>query len=182
MMKVLAISGSLRAASLNSMLLRATARLAPDSIDIRVYASLDGIPLFNPDIEASDPEPVRKLREEICASDALIIASPEYAHGITGVLKNALDWMVGTEAFVYKPVAIFNASPRSVHADAALREVLGVMSATLIDSASIAIQIRGSRLDENGIVHDAAMASAIRGALDRLTQAVADQQSRIQSP
>jgi chromate reductase, NAD(P)H dehydrogenase (quinone) len=172
-MKVLAISGSLRAASLNSMLLRATARLAPAAMTVRIYPSLDGIPLFNPDIEASDPEPVRKLREAICDSHALIVASPEYAHGITGVLKNALDWMVGTEAFVYKPVAIFNASPRSMHADAALREVLSVLSAVVVEHASIAIQIRGSGLDENGIVDDPARADAIRQALEHLRQAVA---------
>jgi NAD(P)H-dependent FMN reductase len=167
-MKLLGISGSLRAASLNSMLLRATARLAPATMQINLYPSLADIPLFNPDIEASDPVAVRKLREAIRDADALIIASPEYAHGITGVMKNALDWMVGTDVFVYKPVAIFNASPRSVHADAALREVLSVMSSRIIDAASIAIQIRGSHLDEHGIVDDAERATAIKGALDAL--------------
>ncbi len=171
-MQVLGISGSLRAVSLNSLLLRATARLAPASMNIRVYPSLGNIPLFNPDIEGSDPKPVRDLREAICASDALIIASPEYAHGITGVLKNALDWMVGTEAFVYKPVAIFNASPRSVHADAALREVLTVMSATLIQDACIAIQLRGSQLDEHGIAVDDERAPVIRSALDAILREV----------
>jgi NAD(P)H-dependent FMN reductase len=141
-------------------------------MNIRVYPSLGNIPLFNPDVEASDPQPVRDLREAILASDALIIASPEYAHGITGVLKNALDWMVGTEAFVYKPIAIFNASPRSVHADAALREVLTVMSATLIQDACIAIQMRGSQLDESGIANDDERAPVIRRALAALLKEV----------
>jgi chromate reductase len=178
-MKVLAISGSLRAASLNSMLLRAAARLALTPMHIAVYPPLASIPLFNPDIEASDPNPVRQLREAIIESDALIVASPEYAHGITGVLKNALDWMVGTEAFVYKPVAIFNASPRSLHADAALREILTVMSAIVVEDASIAIQIRGSLLDENGIVQNAERADMIRRALDALAQAVAALDNRV---
>jgi chromate reductase, NAD(P)H dehydrogenase (quinone) len=171
-MNVLGISGSLRKASLNSMLLRAAAQLTPPTMNLRVYPSLDGIPLFNPDIESSDPEPVRKLREAICGADALIIASPEYAHGITGVMKNALDWMVGTEAFVYKPVAIFNASPRSLHADSALREVLGVMSASIIETASISIQIRGSGLDEQAIVRDAEKSANIRQALESLANAI----------
>jgi NAD(P)H-dependent FMN reductase len=179
--KVLGISGSLRAASLNSMLLRATARLAPTAMQIDVYPSLADIPLFNPDIEATDPEPVRKLRRAIRDADALIIASPEYAHGITGVMKNALDWMVGTDAFVYKPVAIFNASPSSVHADAALREVLTVMSAHIIDEASIAIQIRGSRLDECGIANDAERASTIGRALGALLRTVQYKGERTQS-
>jgi chromate reductase len=172
-MNVLGISGSLRKASLNSMLLRATARLAPPTMHMHVFPSLDGIPLFNPDIESSDPAPVRELREAINKADALIIASPEYAHGITGVLKNALDWMVGTEAFVYKPVAIFNASPRSLHADSALREVLGVMSANIVEVASIAIQIRGSGLDEQTLVRDVDRATVIRRALENLGMALA---------
>src|SRR5437773_772725 len=109
-MKFLGISGSLRAASLNSLLLRATQRLVPAGLEMHVYPSLGEIPLFNPDIEASDPAPVATLRSAIMAADALIIASPEYAHGVTGVVKNALDWMVGTAAFVNKPVALFNAS------------------------------------------------------------------------
>jgi NAD(P)H-dependent FMN reductase len=145
---------------------------------IDVYSTLGDMPLFNPDIEASDPEPVRRLREAICAADALIIASPEYAHGITGVLKNALDWMVGTEAFVYKPVAIFNASPRSEHADSALREVLGVMSATIVEAASISIQIRGSGLDENGIIDDPQRATAIRRALEEIAGALSPREPR----
>lgn len=180
-MNVLGISGSLRKASLNSMLLRAAAHLAPPTMNLRVYPSLDGIPLFNPDIESTDPAPVRKLREAICESDALIIASPEYAHGITGVLKNALDWMVGTEAFVYKPIAIFNASPRSLHADSALREVLGVMSASVIETASISIQIRGSGLDERGIVLDAEKSAAIRQALEQLSIAISPRATAVVS-
>jgi NAD(P)H-dependent FMN reductase len=157
------------------MLLRAAARLAPATMQFDLYPPLADIPLFNPDIEASDPQPVRRLREAIRDADALIIASPEYAHGITGVLKNALDWMVGTDAFVYKPVAVFNASPSSVHADAALREVLSVMSSRIIAEASIAIQIRGSRLDEHGIVNDGERASAIRSALNALLRSAGTQ-------
>jgi len=90
-MNILAISGSLRAGSINSTLLRATARLAPPDMRIELFADLGDLPLFNPDIEASDPAPVAALRARIIAADAVLIASPEYAHGITGVLKNALD-------------------------------------------------------------------------------------------
>src|SRR3569832_2498340 len=117
-MKILAISGSLRAASLNSALLRAVARLAPADFSVVLSRSLGDLPLFNPDIEATDPLPVANLRTQILSADALLIASPEYAHGVTGVMKNALDWMVGCEAFVHKPVALLNASPRAVHAQA----------------------------------------------------------------
>ena len=171
-MNFLAISGSLRAASLNSALLRATARLAPPGITVQLFQGLGELPIFNPDIEDTDPLSVAILRSQIIAADALIIASPEYAHGITGVLKNALDWLVSSEAFINKPVALFNASPLSVHAHASLREVVTVMSAHVVDESSIVLPIRGSKLDEDGIYNEMDMSASIRKALLVLAQAV----------
>lgn len=134
------------------MLLRAVARLAPAGIEVLLYRGLGSLPLFNPDIETTDPPPVVDLRNGIIAADALIVASPEYAHGISGVMKNALDWMVGNESFVNKPVALLNASPRASHALASLRETIIIMSARVVESASIAVPILGSGLTEDGIV------------------------------
>jgi chromate reductase len=164
-MNILAISGSLRAASINSALLRATARLAPPGIGIRLYQGLDTLPLFNPDLDADAQLTVADFRRQILAADAVLIASPEYAHGITGVLKNALDWMVGNDSFVNKPVLLFNASPMSVHAHASLREIISVMSARIMEEASITVPLRGARLDEDGIVNHPEIASAIQQAL-----------------
>lgn len=79
-MRVLAISGSLRAASVNAALLRATARLPPSGMEVRVYPEIRALPLFNPDLEMRVPPEVAALREEVAAADALILASPEYAH------------------------------------------------------------------------------------------------------
>jgi chromate reductase len=162
---ILAISGSLRAASLNTMLLKAAARLTNADTGIELFSGIGELPLFNPDIEASDPPPVAAFRAALLNADAVLIASPEYAHGVTGVIKNALDWMVGNETFVNKPVALFNASPRAVHAHAALLETLGVMSAHLVEQACIALPVIGSGLDEDGIVADPALSGAIREAL-----------------
>jgi chromate reductase len=170
-MNFLAISGSLRAVSLNSALLRATARLAPPGISVQLFRGLGDLPLFNPDIEETDPLSVATLRNQIIAADALIIASPEYAHGITGVLKNALDWLVSSEAFINKPVALFNASPLSVHAHASLREIVTVMSARVVDESSIALPVRGSGLDEDGIYDEPNMSAFIREALLALARA-----------
>lgn len=167
-MKILAISGSLRAASNNTALLRAAARLAPADISVELFRDLGNLPLFNPDIEATDPPVVARFRAQLMAADAVLIASPEYAHGVTGAMKNALDWMVGGEAFVNKPVALLNASPRAVHAQAALRETITVMSALIVDQASIPIPVLGSRLDEEGMVAHPVIAKALREALQAL--------------
>ena len=150
-MKILAISGSLRAASLSSALLRAMARLAPADMELVLFDGMGKLPLFNPDHEANDPAPVAAFRQQIIQADALLIASPEYAHGITGVMKNALDWMVSCEAFVNKPVAILNASPRATHADASIREIITVMSACIIEAASVTVPVIGAKLDEDGM-------------------------------
>jgi len=167
-MKILAISGSLRAASNNTALLRAVARLAPADISVELFRDLGNLPLFNPDTEATDPPVVARFRAQLMAADAVLIASPEYAHGVTGAMKNALDWMVGGEAFVNKPVALLNASPRAVHAQAALRETITVMSALIVDQASIPIPVLGSRLDEEGMVAHPVIAKALREALQAL--------------
>jgi chromate reductase len=171
-MKILAISGSLRKASLNTTLLRAVARIAPPEIDVALYRGLGDLPLFNPDIEAAEPEPVLSLREQILTSDALLIASPEYAHGVTGAIKNALDWMVGNESFVYKPVALLNASPRATHAQASLRETVRTMSARIVEEASITVPMLGSGLSEDEIVQHPEIRPALLGALLSLKAAV----------
>ena len=171
-MKVLAISGSLRKTSLNTMLLRAVRRIAPPGIEVQLYRGLGELPLFNPDIEDNPPATVRDLRKQILAADALLIASPEYAHGVTGVIKNALDWMVGNETFVDKPVALLNASARATLAQAALRETIRTMSAHIIDEASITLPILGSGLTEDNIVEHPEIAPALQAALIALKRNV----------
>ncbi|MGE0115433.1 MAG: NADPH-dependent FMN reductase [Steroidobacteraceae bacterium] len=177
MIKLLAISGSLRAASLNTMLLRALTRVAPEDISVVIYAGMADLPLFNPDLETDDPLPVADFRNRVIQADGVIIASPEYAHGIPGVMKNALDWVVGSEAFVNKPVMLLNASPRATLAQAALHEVLNVMSACIVEEACIAVQILGSGLDEAGIVNHPEISLVLKQALLVFQRAIRRQQT-----
>ncbi len=94
-MRLLAISGSLRATSSNAALVRAAARLAPDGVTIEIYDGLATLPHFSPDLDAEPPPaPVAALRAAVGRNDGLVIATPEYAHGMPGSLKNALDWLV----------------------------------------------------------------------------------------
>jgi Spx/MgsR family transcriptional regulator len=163
--KLLAISGSLRAASLNSALLRAVVGLAPAGICVELYTGLGSLPLFNPDLEITDSSAVADFYARVLEADGVIIASPEYAHGVTGAMKNALDWMVGSKAFVNKPVALLNASPRATIAQASLKETLTVMSAQVVESASITLPIIGSNLDESGIAAHPFISTSICEAL-----------------
>jgi NAD(P)H-dependent FMN reductase len=164
--KVFAVSGSLRAGSLNSMLLRAASRLAPPGVEVHVYSDLATIPPFNADVDSQAlPCSVDALRSLIVSSDAVLIASPEYARGVSGVMKNALDWMVGNESFVDKPVGILNASPRALTAQAALQETLATMSARIVPAACVTVGILGSGFDEIGIIRHAEMSAAIFRAL-----------------
>ena len=109
----------------NTAALEALAKLAPEGVKVLVYRDLAKLPPFNPDDDVEDgrkPEPVETLRALVSASDALVIAAPEYAHGVPGALKNALDWLVVSETFAGKPVALINTSPRAFHAQASLRD------------------------------------------------------------
>ncbi|KVL34118.1 FMN reductase [Burkholderia territorii] len=170
--EIVALCGSLRAQSYNAALLDAAARIAPRGMRITRFDRLGEFPLFNPDAEYPSPAAVRDLIERLNAADGVLIASPEYAHGVTGVMKNALDWVVGCEAVVYKPVAVLNASPRATHADAALRETLSVMSAHIVERASITLPILGSQLDAAAIAAHPPFASALTDALHALRAAI----------
>src|SRR5437773_2703790 len=129
-MRILAISGSLRTGSSNATLLRAAAAIAPAGVEIVAYDNIGVLPHFNPDLDAgAPPDMVARFRGEVARADALMISSPEYAHGVPGTLKNALDWLVGGVEINGKPVALVNASARATYAQASLQETLSVMGA-----------------------------------------------------
>jgi NAD(P)H-dependent FMN reductase len=170
-MRILALSGSLRAASINSALLRAAARLAPPEMTV-VVARLGDLPLFNPDLESQLPAVITQLQKDVRDADALLIASPEYAHGVTGTIKNALDWLVNSDCIVDKPVAVLNASPRAHLANESLREILKTMSATIVEQASVSIPLLSAKLDDTGMVTSADVSQTIVAALAALRTAI----------
>ena len=145
-MRILAISGSLRAASSNGVLVRAAARLAPEGVEVEVYDGLAGLPHFNPDLDLEPaPQPVAAFRARLAACDAVLICSPEYAHGVPGSLKNALDWIVSSGEMVNKPAGLINASSRAVVAQASLIDTVTMLSATVIEDASPVIPLKLTR-------------------------------------
>jgi NAD(P)H-dependent FMN reductase len=176
MIRLLAISGSLRRVSSNTSLVRAAALVAPAGVEILVYEELGGLPPFNPDDDDSGATPASVLafRALLAAADGVVISSPEYAHGVAGVLKNALDWVVGSGEFGGKPVALFNASPRASLAQASLEEIVRTMDARLVPEASLALPLLGRKLDAAAIAADADMATALRATLKAFARAVTE--------
>jgi chromate reductase, NAD(P)H dehydrogenase (quinone) len=167
-MKILAISGSLRAASTNSALCRAFARLAPKPLQVTVFTAVGRLPLFNPDLEADPPPSVQEFRTAVAQANALLLASPEYAHGISGAMKNALDWLVSFEGFINKPVAAINTSPRAQHAYASLKEILQTMSASILPEASASIPLLSKCITEEAMLDSPEVRKKIQSALSAL--------------
>lgn len=175
-MRLLAVSGSLRARSSNTAALLAAARVAPPEVSIQVYDGLAALPHFNPDLDAdglAPPEPVAALRALVDSCDGVLVSTPEYAHGLPGSLKNALDWLVSAPAFYGKPVAIVETSAAySKHAMASLLEVLSTMGTRLVREAFVDLPLRGTRLDADGIAARPDLAAALRSGLDAFARAI----------
>ncbi len=110
--RLLALPGSIRRASVSKAILETLRDTAPEGIEITIFA-LDSVPIYNQDFDHDPPPPVSALREKIVAADGLIVLSPEYNHGMSGVIKNAIDWVSRpgyASILVEKPVAIFTTS------------------------------------------------------------------------
>lgn len=176
-MRVLTISGSLRARSSNTELLRALTLVAAPHVSVTHFEGLATLPAFNPDLDEegmTPPAPVRDLRSQIVNAHALVISSPEYAHGVPGSLKNALDWLVSEPDLLAKPVALVNASPRSTYAQASLAETLRTMSVHLVGETQWLVPLPQRDMTSMAIAADPALAASLRDCLAALEIAVAN--------
>lgn len=159
-MNILAFAGSLRKGSYNKSLLRAAKDAAHEGMDITIF-ELEGIPLFNADVEAEgDPQKVREFKTAIREANGVLIASPEYNHGMTGVTKNAVDW--ATRPFKDaplrgKPVGIIGASPGitgTARSQDQLRQSLKSIDAYCMALPEFLLFKAGDKFDENGVLVD----------------------------
>lgn len=174
-MKILAVSGSLRDRSSNLILLEAAALLAPDGVEIVFCKNISELPHFNPDLDTPETGPpfsVVAWREQVKAADGILISSPEYAHGVPGSLKNALDWLVSSGETIGKPFALLNASPRSIHAPAQLAEILQTMAAMIITEASVTISLPGKNLNAMEVAANAELSNSLREAVTKFVRAI----------
>lgn len=173
-MKVLGISGSLRADSHNTRLLRAAAELLPSPAELVVCEQLRAVPPYDAD-EDRDPWPpaVADLRDSVAESNAVLFATPEYNHSIPGQLKNALDWLsrpAGQSVFRNVPVAVIGASTGqfgAVWAQAELRKVLGATGARVLDR-ELPVGLAESAFDPDGRLSNPALSGSLAELLGEL--------------
>ncbi|RWC23017.1 NADPH-dependent FMN reductase [Mesorhizobium sp.] len=171
MLNILAISGSLRAASTNSALVAALAHNTPPGCRVTVYDGLGRLPIFNPDDEGErTPLEASALIDAVTQADGVVVSCPEYAHGVPGGLKNGLDWLVSRDAAVAKPAMLVHASPRSLFARAALVEIMRTMSFALCDDV-LEIALLGKKPPEvESILAEPANRQAMHDALNAFAE------------
>jgi chromate reductase len=141
---------------------------------VLLYSGLSELPPFNPDRDTEVPPPaVIEFRKQLDASDGVLISSPEYAYGVPGTLKNALDWLVRSGELYEKPVALINASPRSTHAHASLAETLTTMTARIVPDACVTLTLPGKDLDARAICSDSELSRTLSHAMAVFARAIA---------
>ena len=170
---ILGFAGSSRKSSYNKALLRAAVELKPKDAELEIF-SIDGIPLFNQDLEAQMPEKVKQFKAKIRAADAILIATPEYNYSMPGVLKNAIDWAsrpYGDNSFEDKPVAIMGASPGgfgTARAQYHLRQTCVFLNMHTVNKPEVFVTFAHTKIDENGRVTDEETRERIKHLLKSL--------------
>ena len=160
-LKVVALSGSLRAKSYNHAALQAAASLAPDDLAIQIV-DYSGVPLYNQDLQAQGfPASVQSLGAAIAQADGLLIASPEYNFSVSGVLKNAIDWLsrMNPQPFKGKPTAILSATMGPLggaRSQYDLRKIIGGLEANVLTKPEVFIGACHTRFNEQGELTDEA--------------------------
>jgi NAD(P)H-dependent FMN reductase len=167
--KILAISGSLRSNSSNHKIINTIATMMPGNIDFTIYQELGNLPHFN---DEDSYEIVHEWRRLIKDADGVLICTPEYAFGVPGSLKNALDWTVSSGDFYNKPVALITASTGGDKAHASLLQTLTALTAKMTEGTTLLIPFIRSKFNERGEVTDLSMLNEIKKLIDNLIQLI----------
>lgn len=149
---IIALSGSLKSTSSNTAILSAIKKLAPKNVVVEIFEGIDLLPHFNPEITEDIPA-LTLFRNKIKVADGVIFSTPEYAFGVPGVLKNALDWLVSSGELNRKPIAAISVSTMQSGGDKALASLmltLSVLGTTFTESSMLAIGSVKSKINEIG--------------------------------
>ncbi|WP_416151225.1 NADPH-dependent FMN reductase [Salipaludibacillus sp. HK11] len=170
--EILGIAGSLREKSYNKGVLQSLTDMSHENLEVTSY-SIKDIPLFNADQEVGgDPQPVALFKQAIKNADGIVIVSPEYSHGIPGVLKNALDWagsMTNENVLTEKPVLLIGASPSVIgggFSQMQLRQTLAACNAYVPPQPEILIGQVHEKLNSDGILYDKSTITFLKQSLD----------------
>ena len=165
--KILAISGSTRADSVNLHILKAIAHMYADVADWNVYTKIDQLPHFNPDLD-KEPFPVAVIdfRKQIEEADGVLICTPEYVYSLPGSLKNAIEWTVSTTLFTEKPAALITAASSGYKAHEALNLLMRTLYVKIADNGTLLITAPKTKLSIDGTITDQATLLAIRKLVD----------------
>jgi chromate reductase len=167
---ILAISGSIRERSSNTNILHAIATIVAKNVSYKIYEDIDKFPHFNPDTEEGNIY-VADFRKQLKAVDAVIICTPEYAFGVPGVLKNALDWVVSSGELNEKPIAAISASPMYSGGDKAMASLLLTLKALgtkFTEKSSLSIAAITKKTNEHGEVTDTETINQLKLLIDEL--------------
>ncbi len=167
---ILCISGSLKSTSSNTNILRFISTVVPEDVLIRIFDGLDAIPHFSPEIKETI-KTVENFRQKIKEADAVIFSTPEYAFGVPGVLKNALDWLVSSGELNEKPVAAISASPLYSGGDKALSSLILTLTAlgtNMRVNTSLSIANVKNKINEGGFITDTETQAALQLLLENL--------------
>ncbi|HEV8286153.1 MAG TPA: NAD(P)H-dependent oxidoreductase [Chitinophagaceae bacterium] len=152
--KILAISGSTRQRSTNLNLINAIIELFSEELDIKIFEGLSDIPHFNPDLD-NDHNPIQSVsnfRLQLKQADGILICTPEYAMGVPGTLKNAIDWTVSSMEFSHKPVALITASTAGEKGHYSLLSTLKIIEADISDSSQLLIPHVNTKVKNDKII------------------------------
>jgi len=177
---ILAISGSLRPNSSNGAILNIIGEMMPANVYYTIYNGIDKLPHFNPSLDNDEPaETFNQFRQALSKADGVIICTPEYAFGVPGVLKNALDWTVSSGSFNGKPVAVITASSVGNSAHASLLLTFKALGANIPEKAAMLLPFVRSKVNEKGEISDETVLQTLRILVNALVQLIENNKEEI---
>jgi chromate reductase, NAD(P)H dehydrogenase (quinone) len=177
--KILAICGSTRENSSNLILINAIRNLSTEKIDVLLFHGLAEIPHFNPDLDNNNPpKEVINFRKQLIAADAILVCTPEYAMGVPGTLKNAIDWTVSSMEFSHKPTALITASTSGQKGHLSLLETLRIIEADMDENTQLLIAHIKTKLNDEEII-DKVVLEKILKLVDTLIELIEKRETRI---
>lgn len=172
---ILAICGSTRASSSNLNLIKAIVDLTKDKFTIQIFDSIAEIPHFNPDLDNdTPPRQVTEFRSQLREADGILICTPEYAMGVPGTLKNAIDWTVSSCEFSHKPTALITASSVGEKGHASLMETLKIIETKITDETQLIVSFVKTKIGNDCRIIDEATLTQVQNLLSAFARLMSE--------